>query len=155
MAEATVQTFATLIATRSSRVRELPIKNGQLVFIQDVGRIAFDYNSKRVFYNQIAELQTEVERLTLDNPLNGYYFVVDTAILWRYDNGWIQITEKPENIVSIDVELPALGQAKENVLYVSKAEKEIAVFDSVTNEYIVVANKTNEVTDEDIENLFK
>ena len=150
----TMQAFATLIATRSSRVRELPIKNGQLVFIQDVGRIAFDYNDKRIFYNQIAELQTEVERLTLDNPLKGYYFVVDTAILWRYENGWVQITEKPETIVSIDVELPALGQAKENMLYVNKAEKEIAIFDKSSNEYVIVSDKTNEVTDEDIEKLF-
>ena len=48
-----------LVATSSSRVRELPIKNGQLVFIQDVGRIAFDYKDTRVFYNQIVELETE------------------------------------------------------------------------------------------------
>lgn len=154
MADATVNTFATLIATRSSRVRQLPIQNGQLVFIQDVGRIAFDYNDTRVFYNQITELQTEAERLTLDNPLTGYYFVIDTAILWRYENGWIQITEKPESIVSIDVELPALGQAKENMLYVNKAEREIAIFDKASNEYIIVSDYTNEVSDEDIEKLF-
>ena len=143
-----------LIATTSSKIRDLVIKNGQLIFIQDLGRIAFDFKDKRVFYNQIVELETEAERLTLDSPLSGYYFVIDTAVLWFYQDGWIQITEKPEEVVFIGVELPELGQAKEGTLYVNKAEREIAVFDSASNEYIIVSDYTNEVTDEDIENLF-
>jgi ferrous iron transport protein B len=68
-----------LVATNSPRIRELPIKNGQLIFIQDLGRIAFDYKDTRVFYNQIVELENEVDRLTLDNPLDGYYFVIGTG----------------------------------------------------------------------------
>lgn len=143
-----------LVATSSSRVRELPIKNGQLVFIQDLGRIAFDFNSKRVFYNQIVELETEVDRLTLDDPLDGYYFVIGSGCLWFYKDGWTQITEKPETVVFIDVELPQLGQAKEGALYVNKTDRAIAVFDSASNDYIIVSDYTNEVTDEDIESLF-
>lgn len=143
-----------LVATNSSRIRELPIQDGQLVFLQDVGRIAFDFKSKRVFYNQIVELETEAERITLENPLDGYYFVIGSACLWFYKDGWIQITEKPEEIIHIDVELPQLGQAKENTLYVNKADKEIAVFDSTANDYVVVSDKTNDVTDEDINSLF-
>lgn len=143
-----------LVATSSSRIRQLPIKNGQLVFIQNLGRIAFDFNDKRVFYNQIVELETEVDRLTLEEPLNGYYFVIDTACLWFYKDGWTQITEKPESVLFIDVELPQLGQAKEGTLYVNKTEREIAIFDNASNEYVIVSDYTNEVTDEDIENLF-
>lgn len=143
-----------LVATSSSRIRQLPIKNGQLVFIQDFGRIAFDFNDKRVFYNQIVELETEVGRLTLEEPLDGYYFVIDTACLWFYKDGWTQITEKPESVLFIDVELPQLGQAKEGTLYVNKAEREIAVFDSASNEYIIVSDYTNEATDEDILKMF-
>ena len=143
-----------LVATSSSRIRQLPIKNGQLVFIQDLGRIAFDFKDKRVFYNQIVELETEVDRITLEEPLNGYYFVIDTACLWFYKDGWTQITEKPESVLFIDVELPQLGQAKEGTLYVNKAEREIAIFDNASNEYIIVSDYTNEATDEDIEILF-
>ena len=143
-----------LIVTSSSRVRDLVIKDGQLVFIQDLGRIAFDYKGKRTFYNQIVELQTEAERIMLDSPSSGYYFVIGTAVLWFYQDGWTQITGRPEEIVSIGVELPELGQAKDNVLYVNKAEKEIAVFDNASNEYIIVSDCTNEVTDADIESLF-
>lgn len=150
----TTKSILSLIATRSSRIKDLVIKNGQLIFIQDLGRIAFDFNDTRVFYNQIVELKTEAERLTLDSPLNGYYFVIDSACLWFYQNGWVQITEKPKEVIHIDVELPELGQAKEGMLYVNKAEREIAVFDSASNEYIIVSDYTNEVTDEDIEDLF-
>ena len=148
-------TIMSLVATNSPRIRELPIKDGQLIFIQDLGRIAFDFKGNRVFYNQIVELETEAERMTLDKPLNGYYFVIGSGCLWLYENEWIQITEKPKEIVHIDVELPQLGQAKEGVLYVNKADKEIAVFDSASNNYIVVSDYTNDVTEEDIENLFK
>jgi hypothetical protein len=68
-----------LVATSSSRIRELTIKDGQLIFIQDLGRIAFDFKGKRVFYNQIVELETEADRTELENPLDGYYFVIDSA----------------------------------------------------------------------------
>lgn len=148
-------TIMQLVATNSPRIRELPIKDGQLIFVQDLGRIAFDFKGKRVFYNQIIELETEAERLTLDEPLNGYYFVIGSGCLWSYKDGWTQITEKPEEVIHIDVELPQLGQAKEGVLYVNKADKEIAVFDSASNDYVIVSDYTDEVTNEDIEKLFE
>lgn len=150
----TTKSILSLVATTSSRIRDLTIKDGQLVFLQDVGRIAFDFKGTRVFYNQIVELNTEAERITLDNPLNGYYFVIDSACLWFYQDGWIQITERPQEVIHIGVEMPSLGQGKEGTLYVNKADKEIVIFDSASNEYVVVSDYTNEVTDEDIENLF-
>ena len=76
-----------LIATSSNKIRSLPIKDGQLIFLQDLGRIAFDFKGQRVFYNQIVELETESERLALDNPLNGYYFVIGSGCLWFYKDG--------------------------------------------------------------------
>lgn len=141
-----------VIATSSSRVRDLVIKNGQLIFIKDIGRIAFDYNNTRVFYNQIVELDTESDRLKLEEPLNGYYFVIDSAVLWRYQDEWIQITEKPEEVVFVGVELPELGQ--EGKIYVDTDDREISVWDEETDKYIVVSNYTEEITDEDIEELF-
>ena len=111
MSDTTTKPVMSLVATTSSRIRDLVIKDGQLVFIQNMGRIAFDYKGKRVFYNQIVELNTEAERLALNSPLDGYYFVIDEACLWFYKNGWVQITEKPKEIVFVGVELPELGQA--------------------------------------------
>lgn len=143
-----------LVATSSSRIRELPIKNGQLVFIQDLGRIAFDYKDKRVFYNQIAELETEADRLSLENPLDGYYFVIDSACLWFYKNGWTQITEKPDNILFIDVELPQLGQQGKLYATTKEGSENISVWDEESDKYIVVADKTQSMTSDEVIALF-
>ena len=152
MADTTTKSVMSLVATSSSRIRDLIIKDGQLIFIQDLGRIAFDFKGQRVFYNQIVELNTEAERLALESPLDGYYFVIDEACLWFYQNEWIQITEKPEDIVFIGVELPELGQA--NKIYVDIDDREISVWDEKTGTYIAVSNYTAEATDADIESLF-
>lgn len=141
-----------VIATSSSRIRDLIIRDNQLIFIRDKGRIAFDSQGKRVFYNQIVEVETEAERLALVNPLHGYYFVIGSACLWFYKDGWTQITEKPDEVLFVGVELPELGQ--ENKLYVDTDDKEISVWNDDTGEYITVANYTQEVTEEDIEDLF-
>lgn len=150
---ANTKSILSLVATSSSRIKDLIIKDGQLIFIQDLGRIAFDFKGKRVFYNQIIELDTEVERQALDSPLDGYYFVIDTAVLWFYKDGWVQITDKPKEIIFIGAELPTLGQ--ENKIYVDVDDREISVWDEETNQYVVVSNYTNEVSEEDIENLFE
>ena len=147
-----IKPVLSLVATTSSRISDLIIKNGQLIFIQDLGRIACDFNGKRVFYNQIVELATEEERQSLESPLSGYYFVIDSACLWFYQDEWIQITEKPEEVIFIGVELPELGQ--KNKLYVDTDDREISVWDEEAKKYIVVSNFTEDVTKEDIENLF-
>lgn len=147
-----------VIATTASRVKDLVIKNGQVIFIQDLGRIAFDFKDKRVFYNQITELDTEHERISLSSPSNGYYFIIETACLWFYQNGWMQISGTPQEVIFIGVELPELGQAKTGTLYVNKAKKEISVWDEQQQNYIVVANeteKTDTISISDINSLFK
>ena len=141
-----------LVATTSSKIRDLVINDGQLIFLQDLGRIAFDFKGKRVFYNQIVEVETEADRLALENPLDGYYFIIDEACLWFYKGGWTQITEKPQSIVFIGVNLPTLGQA--NKIYINKAEREISIWDEDTNEYIAVANYCGTISSEEIESLF-
>lgn len=152
MTDTTTKSVLKLVATTSSKIRDLVIENGQLIFVQDLGRIAFDFKDKRVFYNQIVELETEEDRLELENPLGGYYFVIDSACLWFYEDGWIQITEKPNEVLFIDVELPQLGQ--QGKLYVDTDDREICVWDDKTDSYIVVSNYTADVSDSDIESLF-
>lgn len=145
----------TLYATTGAQVKNLAIKDGQLIFIRDRHRVALDFNGKRTFYNQIEELNTEQERASLLAPVSGiYYFIIDTAALWTYQNGWIQITKRPEEIVFIGESLPELGNSK--TLYVSSVDgdESISIWDEGLNAYRVVANRTYEVTIEDIENLF-
>ena len=154
MADITTKNVLSLVATTSSRIRDLVIKDGQLIFLQDIGRIAFDYKSQRVFYNQIVELETETKRQSLDNPLNGYYFVIDTAVLWFYKDGWIQITDAPQQVVFIGVDLPSLGQA--NTLYadITEGAENISVWSEELGDYVVVADKTHSMTSEEVIALF-
>lgn len=141
-----------LITTTASRLRELVIKNGQLIFIPERNRIAFDWNGKRTFYNSIEVLETEDLRASLENPFDGYYFIVDEAVLWRYDGEWIQVTQRPERYLFVDVTLPELGSAE--MLYVNKKDREISVWDDDKQEYVIVSNYVADITADDIESLF-
>lgn len=153
MADLTTRTVLSVCATTSSRLPDLAIKNGQLIFIQDKCRIAFDFGDSRKFYNQIEELATDSERVALENPVVGsYYFVIETAVLWAYQGQWIKLTTTPEEVIFIGTEMPELGSAKK--LYVNKTKKEISVYDSESNKYVVVADKKDTVSELDIDSLF-
>ena len=142
-----------ICATTSDRVSDLVIKDGQLIFVHDLGRLALDYKGKRTFYNQVIELDTDIERTNLENPVNGkYYFVINTAVFWRYFNGWQQLTSSPEEVLFIGTELPELGQA--NKIYVDKDDKEISVWDEDAEVYVPVANYTESISEETIKTLF-
>ena len=153
MAETITKSILSVCATTSSRLPDLNIKNGQLIFIQDKHRIAFDFGGTRKFYNQIEELSTDAERTALENPVNGfYYFVIDTAVLWTYQNKWIQISTTPNEILFIGAELPELGSA--NKIFINTEKKEISVWDDETDKYTVVANKTAAISESEIDALF-
>lgn len=86
-------------------------------------------------------------------PVNGiYYFVIDSAVLWTYQNKWIQITTPPEDVVFIGVELPVMGSNK--TLYVDITGG-ISIWDDVAQEYTVVADKCGSISAADIAALFE
>lgn len=149
----TTKTILSFCATTADKVKDLVIKNGQLIFLHDEGRIALDYKGKRTFYNQIIELETEQERIALSDPMNGkFYFIIETSVLWRYFNGWKQITSAPENTVFIGKRLPELGQEK--TVYVDKENREISVWDDAEANYLKVSNYTGDISVEEIAALF-
>lgn len=153
MAETTTPILSVCVTT-SSKIKDLPIKNGQLIFLKDRCKIALDFNDKRTFYNQIIELQTEQERLNIVDPIAGqYYFIIGSAVLWTYqNNNWIQITGSPEEFIFIGTEMPEFGSDKK--LYVNKNNRNISVWDNEINDYIVVAEKVNAISIETINALF-
>ena len=155
MAETNIKTVLQVCATKSNRLPELAIKNGQLIFIQDKCRIAFDFGDERRFYNQIETLDTDYDRIMHSNPVDGcFYFVIETAMLWFYQSNWIQLTTAPEEIVFIGTEIPELGTVK--TLYVDKTKKEISIWNEESKEYIVIADKTHvaSISELDIDSLF-
>lgn len=141
-------------ATVASKLSSLPITDGQLIFVQDKHRIALDYNAKRIFYNEIEELDSELVRKSMLAPVSGrFYFVIETAVFWRYgDTGWQQLTAPPDDIVFIGTELPELGSRK--TLYADTDKKQISVWMEETGSYEVVADKTMDIEDDDITALF-
>ena len=142
-----------VIGTVKSRLPDLSIKNGQLIFVQDGNTIALDFNGKRKFYNEIIQIDTEEQREEILAPIQGaFYFVINTAILWTYQSDWIQITTQPEDVVFIGVELPLLGSEK--TLYVNSISKNISIWNSTKQEYEIVADKTMEITRDEITSLF-
>lgn len=152
MADSTKKILS-VCATVGSKLSDLAIKDGQLIFVQDKHKLALDYNGKRVFYNQIEELETEQARQSLLAPITGmYYFVIDTAVLWTYQNGWIQITTQPRDVVFVGTELPELGSNK--TLYVDTSKKEISVWNDEESTYVVVANVNKTISEDKIASLF-
>ena len=154
MADTITKPILSVCATVSSKVKDLVIKDGQLIFIQDSNKIAFDFGGKRKFYNSIITLDSEYER-TIYEPVNGqYFFIIETAVLWTYQDEWIPLTTPPEEVIFIGTELPALGKAK--TLYVNTQEdnENIAVWNEDTSDYIVVANKTQSISEDEIASLF-
>lgn len=140
-----------VIGTVGSRLSDLTIKDAQLIFVKDKHKIALDLNGKRTFYNDITVLDTEPQRQDMLAPVNGcFYFVVGTAVLWFYQDEWIQVTSTPEQILFIGTELPELGS--DNRLYVNTNERNISVWDGKS--YIKVGEAISTVQTEDIDALF-
>ena len=53
-----------IVATTGDKVDSLSVKDGQLIFVQDEGKVAFDFNGTRVFYDNSDELDKIVSRVT-------------------------------------------------------------------------------------------
>ena len=147
------KSIISVIGTVKSRLPDLSIKNGQLIFVQDAQTIALDLNGKRTFYNQIVTLDTDNQRENLLAPINGcFYFVVDTSVLWTYQTEWKQITSSPQEVIFIGIELPELGSA--NKLFVNTEKQNISVWDEKINNYRIVSDTTKSISNEEIDQLF-
>ena len=53
-----------IVATTSDKIEALGIKDGQLIFVQDKGKVAFDFNGTRVFYDNGEELDDIYSKIT-------------------------------------------------------------------------------------------
>lgn len=149
----TEQIIMSVIGTVKSRLPDLSIKNGQLIFVQDSPTIALDLNGKRTFYNEIVTVDTDEHRQSILAPISGgFYFVSETAVLWTYQSQWIQITTPPQEIVFIGTDLPKLGSIK--TLYADKLNHNISIWNDEKSSYEIIADKTQSISEEEISSLF-
>ena len=80
-----------IVATTSNKVEALGVKDGQLIFVQDEGRVAFDFNGARVFYDHSDKLgdiyskitaleEGKVDAVTVQNMIEKYSETVNEII---------------------------------------------------------------------------
>lgn len=97
MAKAESKTILKAYSTIESKLPTLPLEDGQLIFVYDKKKIILDNHGVRTVYEQIQTIETEEQRNDLLAPIDSFYFVIETSILWRYSNGhWNQITTSPQ-----------------------------------------------------------
>lgn len=126
--------------TINSKLSSLPIVDGQIIFVSDTKKFYLDMNGLRLGYSDIQVLAAESDRTSILAPTEGFYFVDETNVLWRYKGGWKQVT--PTNtapVIFLEYEdFPPTG--KENTLYVTSDAT--YKWDVLTSTYICIANKT-------------
>lgn len=126
--------------TVGSKLAQLPVRDGNLVFVTDTKTMYLDINGNRLPYVDIQILSQETDRTSILAPIEGFYFVEETNVLWRYKGSWKQVT--PNNITPLFFgsyeDFPPQGNA--GVLYVS--DDATYKWDSTTFQYLCVANKT-------------
>ena len=104
--------------TTSDKLTNIEIKKGNLIFCRDIRTIYLD-DDTRTAYQQIIELPTDAARAALAYPINTFYFVDETCVLWKYGNGeWHQLTTSANDqiVFARREDFPAVGNTA--VLYV-------------------------------------
>ena len=137
MANAIVKMYA----TTASKLSQLQVLDGQLIFVRDVRKIYLDMNGTRLEYSIIQVLASEEDRSNLLAPVEGFYFVESTHVMWRYKDKWTQIS--PSNLNPIffggtSDEFPPVGNS--TTLYVT--DDATYKWDTLLQKYVVVSNKT-------------
>lgn len=126
--------------TTQSKLAQLPVSDGNLIFVTDTKKMYLDINGNRLGYQDIQVLPTETDRTSILAPIEGFYYIEETNILWRYKEGWKKVT--PDNLSPLFFgayeDFPPTGNS--NVLYIS--DDATYKWDSLTSTYICIANKT-------------
>lgn len=127
-----------VISTTKDKLNDIPVEYGQLIFTRDDRAIYLDTN-ERSSYQAIIVLNDDTFRLSMKSPVNGFYFVIETGAIWRYDSEapyikWFQVTKPPkENIVFDDNgNFPEVGSS--DTLYVDKD----VIYRYIDGEYVVM-----------------
>lgn len=137
MANSIVKFYTTVAA----KLSQLAVKNGQIIFVSDTRKIYLDFAGQRVCYDAIAIFDTDQERLDWLAPVEGFYYVRETHVIWNFSGSWTQIT--PENLTPISFgvtaqDFPAVGNNK--ILYI--ADDATYKWDAAKSEYKPVSNLT-------------
>lgn len=127
------------MATDSTKIKDIPVKKGQLIFSRDDRTIYLD-STERTSYQTFIILDTDEERQNLISPVNGFYFIEETKVLWRLlNNIWTQlnVSTKP-TVVFIKEGEEKPTEPSTDVLYVQDGK--IYQWSLEKNDYIIVSD---------------
>ena len=141
-----------ILAADLENLSDIPIKDGQFIFIKDKGRIVLDLDGDRTFYNNIIIAETEADRLTYSPNAMCFVFVKETEALWLYEEGWVQLTSGKESTLVTDTGLPDTGE--KGKLYVDLSQQCVSVWDATTTSFVTVGEASAPVPASDIINIF-
>ena len=129
-----------IVYTTSNRLDELTIEDGQIIFAVDTRTVYMDMKNKRTSYSTIFVFETDAERLAMENPAKGFYFVEETSVVWRYKTQWIQITQSGLNPIVFGEEVSSFPErGMEGTLYCG--DSAIYKWNSSRSSYHLIANK--------------
>jgi len=131
---------AKLYFTKQKYLNSLPVTNGNIIFVPDSHTVCLDMLNQRYKYQTIKIYSTEEERLEEENLHEGFYFVEETNIIWRWNqNKWSQTTPtnlKPVVYGASPEEFPSIG--KQETLYYT--DDGIYNWKNEENKYNLIAN---------------
>lgn len=136
MANAIVKVYTTVAA----KLSQLAVSDGQLIFVSDTRKIYLDFNGYRVGYDTFRVFENDQERLQWLAPVEGFYFVKSTGVLWSYSGSWAQLT--PSNLEQVVIGESASDfpqEGRENTLYT--ADSGVYKWNASSSTYALVANK--------------
>lgn len=61
------------VYTTSTKINELPVEDGQIIFVPDMSTIGLDMHGQRFFYQTIKSFDTEAQRAETPFPIVGFY----------------------------------------------------------------------------------
>ena len=73
--------LANFIYTTSAKLNQLPVEDGQIIFIPEIATIAMDMYGQRFLYQNIKTFATDAERTSIPFPVEGFYYVEETETL--------------------------------------------------------------------------
>ena len=129
-----------LIYTSAERLNDLPIADGQIIWVPNDNMLCLDMHDYRFTYKTIRTFPTEEARLNDSFAQEGFYYVEATNLIWRKTaNGtWRQVTSGEEPIINgeTDEVFPSIGL--NNTL--SYPDHGIYNWKSQLNKYNLIAN---------------
>lgn len=127
--------LAKFVYTTSARLSELPVEDGQIIFAPDMNTIGLDLSGNRFYYQTIKTFETDEERLSTPFPVQGFYFVEETQVIWRWSDKWTQMTASAA-VVEGETEEDFPEQGKGNTLYYT----DDGIYGWKTDKYNLIAN---------------